>query len=96
MSRVVRSVRANRDLRLIVRHIALNNLSAAVHWLVSIDELFDLMAAQPYVGEAIQTRRLGRVRRISHGNYVVYFRPIRDGVHIVRVYHGARDQEKLI
>jgi toxin ParE1/3/4 len=95
MSRVVHAARADRDLQRILRHIAIDNLSAALDWLDDMLRVFALLANEPRVGEAVKTRRLGAVRRFTHGNYVIYFRPLRDGVRIVRVFHGARDQGRL-
>jgi len=96
MPKVVRSRRANRDVEGIVAYLASENLSAPIRWLNDMLALFELMAAQPHMGEEIATRRLGRVRRFTKGSYVVYFRPIAGGVHIARIYHGSRDHERLV
>jgi plasmid stabilization system protein ParE len=48
------------------------------------------------LGEHFSTPRSGLVRRHAIGNYVVYYRPIIDGVEIVRVIHGARDERGAI
>lgn len=58
-------------------------------------DLFDLMALQPHMGERFRGR-LGEYRRISEGNYVIYFRPLVNGVQIHRVIPGARDHRELI
>ena len=34
-------------------------------------------------------------RSWSFGNYVIFFRPVSDGIDVVRVVHGARDEGTL-
>ena len=34
-------------------------------------------------------------RSFSVGNYVIFFRPIDDGIEIARVIHGSRDMRNL-
>jgi toxin ParE1/3/4 len=36
------------------------------------------------------------VRRSSVGNYVIYYRPIEDGIQVLRILHGARQPEDLV
>lgn len=96
MGRVHLTVNAARGLDEIADHIALDRPSAAENWLRLTYQLFELLAAQPDMGEQIPTRRSGIVRRTSHGNYVVYYRPLSTGARVLRVLHGARDHEKLI
>jgi plasmid stabilization system protein ParE len=36
------------------------------------------------------------VRRHAFGNYLVYYRQIDDGVEILHVVHGARDQDRIV
>lgn len=96
MAQIKRSRDALRDLTSIVEYIAEENPSAAERWLLAIEELFKLMAAYPGMGELVATRRFGQVRRRSFGAYVIYARERSDGIFIVRVLHGARDQERLV
>ncbi|MBL8830615.1 MAG: type II toxin-antitoxin system RelE/ParE family toxin [Planctomycetaceae bacterium] len=96
MPRYVRTTNARTDLRQIAIYIARDNPSAAMTWLAGVEQLFGLLASQPHIGELIRSDRLGTIRRISHGAYVVYFRPVEQGVQILRVIHGARQHEDLI
>jgi toxin ParE1/3/4 len=96
MGRVTRNCIVDRDLRGIAGHIAADNLTAALNWLVDIERVFRLLALQPEVGERVHGPRLGDVRRHVTGNYVIYYRPYSYGVRIVRVIHGARDHKRLI
>lgn len=96
MPRFVRTKAARTDLRQIVIFIARDNPTAAMNWLAGIEQLFELLASQPLIGKLIRSARLGTIRRISHGAYVVYFRPADQGVQILRVIHGARQHDDLI
>lgn len=60
------------------------------------EALCNLLATQPELGERMLTRRFGQVRRHSAGNYVLYYRSVKDGIEILRVLHGARDQDRLV
>ncbi|MBL8827289.1 MAG: type II toxin-antitoxin system RelE/ParE family toxin [Planctomycetaceae bacterium] len=77
-----------------MEHIAADNPAAAYDWLVTLEELFGTLASQPLLGERYQSRRWGPLRRFCHGNYVIYYRPIAEGVDILRVVHGARDDRQ--
>ncbi len=35
------------------------------------------------------------LRCYSVGNYVIYYRPAKDGIEVARVLHGARDVDRL-
>lgn len=93
---VTRTKTADRDLRAIVRYIARDSLSAAVNWLDDMERVFSLLAAHPLADERFRSRRHGEVRRRSVGQYVVYFRPHADGVHVFRVLHGMRDERPIV
>jgi toxin ParE1/3/4 len=96
MGRVNRNQGAQRDLRGIVSYIAEHNESAAVRWLSEMERAFQLLADHPLAAEELQTLRLGVIRRHTVGEYVIYYRPYRYGIRVVRVLHGARDQGRLI
>jgi len=96
MPKLIRSSQADADLDEIVDYIAVDSPIAAFAWLESIQNLFVLLSRQPKLGERYTGRRLGEVRRFSHGNYVVYYQPFGDGVEILRVLHGARDERRQV
>jgi toxin ParE1/3/4 len=96
MPTAIQSPQARLDIDQIVTFISRDSLPAASHWLDNMKTLFGLLATQPFMGAEIDSRRYGKIRRHAHGNYVVYFRGINDGVEIVRVLHGARDHQGLI
>ncbi len=96
MAKVLRSPLADADLHEIAEHIAADNPSAAYDWLIALEDLFRLLASQPLIGESYQSRRWGLLRRFCHGSYVIYYRPITEGVDILRVVHGARDDRQQL
>jgi toxin ParE1/3/4 len=53
-----------------------------------------LLARYPLMGEAVPQYRRG-LRRFTIGNYVLYYEPIKGGVRLVRLLHGARNIEDL-
>jgi toxin ParE1/3/4 len=94
MAKVVRSSRAVIDLADIVEYIAAHNVTAARRLLDRFDELFNQLAQNPQMGQR-REELAPSARTMSVGNYVVVFRPISDGVEVIRVVHGARDIDAL-
>lgn len=96
MPQVAYTPEADQDLKEIVSYIARDNLAAALHWLDEIQAVCDLLAVQPGIGQRMRARRFGDVRRHAVGNYLIYYQPAQDGIDILRVLHGAREQERLV
>jgi len=96
MAQAHKTADAIADVRRIVGHISNDNLTAALHWLGQMEIVFDLLASQPAMGEKVQTQRYSEVRRHVVGNYLIYCWTVADGVEILRVVHGARDQEQVL
>jgi toxin ParE1/3/4 len=95
MARIVRSDAAKDDIFGISEFIAQDRPTAANRLLEKIDRILDVLARQPTLGESLEYTRPG-LRRISQGNYVIYFEPIIDGIRVIRVLHGARKIEDLL
>jgi toxin ParE1/3/4 len=53
-----------------------------------------LLAKQPGMGEARPELAEG-LRCFSVGNYLIFFKPLSDGIEVVRVLSGARDIDAL-
>src|SRR6476646_10173082 len=77
------------DLLSIAEFIARDKPTAATRWLEEIEQKFVLFAQQPYMGEAVDHIRPG-LRRVTHGNYLIFYEPHDAGVLLVRVLHGTR------
>jgi toxin ParE1/3/4 len=98
--RVSRTSEVRRDLVELADHIAQHNLDAALRFLDAADETFAFLAVNREAGQRYPTTReeLAAMRVWPvHGfrNHLVFYRPIGEGVEIVRVLHGARDFEAL-
>lgn len=96
MTRFVVTASAERDILQIVEYISRDNETAAARFHGSLIDTFGLLASQPLMGQRYETPRTRNVRFHTHGKYVIFYRPLTDGVRILRVIHGARDYEKLI
>jgi toxin ParE1/3/4 len=81
---------AHPDLDEIWFYIAQDNLDAADKFIQAIVSRFPKLAAMPLIGR--QRKELSpRLRSFSVARYVIFYRPIENGIEIVRVLHGARD-----
>jgi toxin ParE1/3/4 len=94
MSRYRLAEQARADLDEIWLYIAEDNPSAADRFLDTLYERFLLLAGQPLLGRDRPELALN-LRSLPVGNYVIFYRPIDDGIEVVRVLHGARDIDAM-
>jgi toxin ParE1/3/4 len=78
------------DFDAIYDYIARDNPPAAAKVLRSLDESIQLLADQPKLGKVFHHRRL-RLRLLTHGDFLVFYRDRPGVVEIVRVIHGRRN-----
>ena len=78
------------DLHEIWCHIGSFDVRAADRWLDAVELRFRMLATQPLAGQSRPDLAPG-LRFLPVGNYLIFHRPIENGVEIVRVIHGARD-----
>jgi toxin ParE1/3/4 len=90
MPTVLRTSRAHLDLVEAALHIAEENPTVADHWLDLIDEKCESLSRLPELGRKRPDLAPG-LRSLPAGNYVIFYRPITDGIEVIRVLHGARD-----
>lgn len=96
MPRVIRTPTAARDLDEIFDYIAIEGgrPATAEKLIRDIGAKCQIYAAQPGMGTARPD--LGEdLRVLSHKRYVIVFRPLADGIEILRVVDGARDYPHL-
>lgn len=55
-----------------------------------------MLALHPEMGQRVKTKRFGQIRRHVSGHYLIYYREITDGIEILLLTHGARDQGELL
>lgn len=84
------SALAHGDLVDIIRHIASDNPARAAAFAGEIIAKAELYAARPMIGRA-RPELAPKVLSFPHGNYVVFYRPYRRGIQLVRVLHSRRD-----
>jgi toxin ParE1/3/4 len=94
MNRYRLSRTATSDLRAIWAYVAKDRPAAADGLIDTLYQKFRLAATNPGIGESREDLSPG-LRVFSVGSYVVGFRKVPQGVEIVRVVHGARDQRRL-
>jgi toxin ParE1/3/4 len=94
--RLFRTAEAIADLDEIWSYIANDSLVAADRVLDELNEQFHLLLKNPEIGERQSSLADGTYRRITCRNYVIYYRPIVEGVVVVRVLHGARDHQSQL
>lgn len=95
MARLVISPLAEADLNEILEFIAQDKPEAAVRWVEKIRNACKYIAENPEIGELRPEFNPGQFRSTLVGNYVIFYRPISDGIEIARVVSGARDIRNL-
>jgi toxin ParE1/3/4 len=90
MSVVFRTRQADADLTEIALQIAKQNPQAADRWLDLIDAKCQTLSRMPEMGRKRFDLSSG-LRSLAVNNYVIFYRPLSDGIQVVRVLHGARD-----
>jgi toxin ParE1/3/4 len=94
MPRVVQTRRSRSDLVEILLYIRRDNHRAARRLLDTIHDKLQLLAEFPGLGQPRED--LGRsLRSFPIGDYLLFYRPMKDGIQLVRVLHGRRDLRKL-
>jgi toxin ParE1/3/4 len=96
LGRIFRTPDAIADLDGIWDYIARDNPAAADRMIEELNERFALLLENPEIGELQPLFADGTYRRFTCRNYVIYYRPLKDGIVLVRVLHSARDHEQLL
>ena len=85
---------AEKDLDDIWLYVAQDDPDAANRLIDAIIESFLLLAENPLMGR--ERSELGPpLRSIPVGNYLIFHRPIENGIEVVRVLYGARNLQAL-
>jgi plasmid stabilization system protein ParE len=95
LAKIERSSQAQRHLVDIWLYIANDSPAAADKFLDQIDTLCKLLSTSPLLGRSRE--ELGRsLRSFPVGDYLIFYRPKRTGIVVVRVLSGYRDLDKLL
>lgn len=81
---------ATEDTRGIWLHIAAADTGRADRWLERLLDKIDLLERYPELGRTRDEVQMG-LRSITLRRYILWYRPIANGVEVARVLHGARD-----
>ena len=98
--RIVRTARADRDVVEIGLFIAEDSIEAADRFLEAVETTFLALAEMPRMG-ALRTFRNPRFAGVrmwrvkGFEKYLVFYRPVKDGIAVLRVIHASRDIESL-
>jgi toxin ParE1/3/4 len=94
MNQIRVSAAAKSDLEDIWLYIAQDNPEMADKFVGAIVSRFPKLAARPLTGR--QREELSAdLRSFPIGHHIIFYRPLEQGVEIVRVLHGARDLPPL-
>lgn len=100
MTRIIKRPVAKRDLIEQADFIAQDNLEAALRFLAAAEKTFAQLARLPNIGKSrkVKSRVSANVRQFpitGFEKYLVFYRPIKGGIEILRVLHGARDLNRI-
>jgi toxin ParE1/3/4 len=90
MAIVRRTSKAAHDLVDVGEFVAAHDLRAADRLLHRIDATCRLPSGQPELG-TLREDLAPNLRFFPVGNYLIFYRPIAEGIEVIRVLHGARD-----
>jgi len=97
---VVRRLRAILDLEEISDYLYQFSPLAASRFLDEADATIHRLELFPKLGRACRFRNLtlaGVRKRLIHGTrYMLYYRPIDDGIEVLRILHGSRDISRIL
>jgi toxin ParE1/3/4 len=89
MPQVIRTDEAERDLVDILVRLGRLSSSASDRFAAEVDQKCQLLAQFPGMGAERDDLQPG-TRSFSIGNYVLFYRPIQNGIELLRVFHGGR------
>jgi toxin ParE1/3/4 len=95
MPLVSKSPQARLDLVEIWRYIAEESLLSADSVLMDIDEKLRMIAEFPEIGR-LRNELAQDLRCFPVGKYIIFYRPVKNGIEVVRVLHGSRDIEEIL
>lgn len=97
MTKIFYTENARTDLRGIRKFVKEKSGDAktANHFILSIQQKCQTYSEHPLIGRISETYG-GGVRRFPFGNYVIFYKPIEDGIAILHVWHGSQNLPDLI
>jgi toxin ParE1/3/4 len=90
MPGIIKKPQAQTDLINIWVYIGDDDPDKADQFLDMLDEKLQMLAANPLMGRS-REELASTLRSFPVGRYIIFYRPIIDGVEVVRVLHSAQD-----
>ena len=90
MPRVLRTRASRSDYDEIWSYLAVRDLAAADRLIDHFDATVESIAATPRMGRKVEELAPG-LRSFPVGHYLIFYRPLEDGIQLIRLLHGARD-----
>lgn len=94
MSSYLLTPQAVQDLNEIHDFIASDHPTAALNLLNILEAKFKVLASDPEIGRVREELAVA-LRSFPTGNYVIFYRIIKEAIQVIRVLHGARDMDTL-
>ncbi|MEI9895940.1 MAG: type II toxin-antitoxin system RelE/ParE family toxin [Chthoniobacter sp.] len=90
MPQILRTRASRSDYDEIWSYIAVRDLAAADRVVDQFDATLKVIASTPHIGRKVDELASG-LRSFPLGNYLIFYRPIEDGIQLIRLLHGARE-----
>ena len=90
MARILRTRESRCDYDEIWSYIAVRDLAAADRLVIHFDATLNIISTSPGVGRKVE-ELAPNLRSFPVGNYLIFYRPMADGIELIRILHGARD-----
>lgn len=90
--------RAQEDLIEIWLFIAKENIFAADKYLDEIEAKIIFLSHNPLASEGYKARgyKTKGIRKCPVNKHIIFYLPLKDGIEIIRVLHGAMDIDKIL
>jgi toxin ParE1/3/4 len=89
MGRILRTNASHEDYRDVWYYIALDNVEAANGVVRAFDAALTMLSENPRAGRR-RARLAKNLRSFPVGEYILFYRPLQDGVELIRVIRGSR------
>lgn len=95
MSRLKFTLLARQDFQDIGDYIAKDNLHAALTFVKRLEARCLSLSQNPRIGRKRDEMKTN-LRSATEGDYLIFYRPLADGIEVMRVIHGSRDINKIV
>lgn len=82
------------DLDEIYDFIATDNSTAALRFIKLLEKKCQWLAKSPAIGRKRRELSL-ELRSFPIEKYIIFYRPVQNGIQVIRILHGARDVEDI-